>query len=260
MSWWWLAAAGLALAGLSARFHWWRPRKSGLPVLMYHQISDDLQGTPLPKLKVSPQAFARHLDTLAQRGFQAITLGQALGSERPARAVVITFDDGFADFLSAAWPLLKARGMTATVFLVTSQIGGHNAWDLAKGLPQEKLLDAGQIRELAGQGVEFGGHGHTHRDLTSLDDDDLARELNTCWTVLGDLLGRPPEVFAYPYGRHDQRVRTAVAAAGFQAACSIAPDMLGPASDPLALGRIMVKRRDTGLDFSLKLTRAKSRF
>lgn len=260
MSWWWLAGAALAALGLSARFHWWRPRQSGAPILMYHSISDDLRGTPLPKLKVSPRAFARQLDALARWGYQAVTLSQALGPDCPPRPAVLTFDDGFVDFYTTAWPLLRQRGMTATVFLVTDQMGGHNAWDLAKGLPQEDLLSAAQVRELAGQGVEFGGHGHHHRDLTGLGDDELAAELSDCRRILTELLGRPPAVFAYPYGLHDQRVRAAVAAAGFRVACTTQPGLLQPAHDPLALGRIMVKRSDTGLDFALKLTRTRSRW
>ncbi|RJX36453.1 MAG: polysaccharide deacetylase family protein [Desulfarculus sp.] len=260
MIWWWLAGAGLGALGFSARFHWWRARRAGAPILMYHSISDDLRGTALPKLKVSPRAFARQLDTLARRGYAAVTLGRALGPGCPPRAAVLTFDDGCRDFYTTAWPLLRARGMAATVFLVSGQIGGHNAWDLAKGLPREELLDAAQIRELAGQGVEFGGHGHSHQDLTGLGEAELAAELADCRRTLSELLGRPPEVFAYPFGLHDQRVRAAMAAAGFRAACTTRPDLLGPASDPLALGRIMVKRSDTPLDFGLKLTRTRSRW
>ena len=67
-------------------------------------------------------------------------------------------------------------------------------------------------------------------------------------------------MFSYPYGSFDQRVQHAVRAAGFTTACSTRPRMLTAASDPLALGRIIVKRSDTGLDFALKLTRAKSRW
>jgi peptidoglycan/xylan/chitin deacetylase (PgdA/CDA1 family) len=260
MSWWWAAAAGLGAAAFSARYHWWRPRLAGAPVLMYHQIREDLEDTPLPKLRVRPKKFAAQLAALERRGYRVVSLGRALGPDPPAKAAVLTFDDAYADFAHNAWPLLKERDMGATVFVVTGQIGGVNAWDQGKGIPPAPLLDAESIRDLAAQGVEFGGHGHTHRDLTGLNDAELAAELAACRDALAGLLGAPPRVFSYPYGRYDDRVKRAVAAAGFSAACGIRPGLLGAASDPLALGRIIVKRSDGALDFTLKLTRARSRW
>lgn len=260
MSWWWLAAAGLAGAGFSARWHWWRPARRGAPVLMYHQIREDLENTPLPKLRVRPGRFAAQLDALARRGYSMVSLSQALGPDAPAKAAVLTFDDAYQDFYDTAWPMLKERGMGATVFVVTGQIGGTNAWDQGKGIPSAPLMDAGRIKELAAQGVEFGGHGHQHADLTSLSDEALADDLSACRTTLTGLLGAGPSVFSYPYGRFDDRVKQAVRAAGFKAACSTRPALFTQASDPLALGRIIVKRSDTALDFSLKLTRTISRW
>lgn len=259
MIWWWLAA-GLGAAGFSARWHWWRPRRAGAPVLMYHQIREDTENTPLPKLRVRPRKLAAQLDLLQKRGYAGISLGRALGPDRPAKAAVLTFDDAYEDFYQTAWPLIKARGMSATVFVVTSQIAGVNAWDAGKGIPAAPLMSAAQIKELAAQGVEFGGHGHEHLDLTGLDDQALAANLAACRDTLGELLGAPPKVFSYPYGLYDHRVQHAVKAAGFTAACSTKPALLNEASDPLAVGRIIVKRSDTGLDFGLKLTRGRSRW
>ena len=233
-----VAAAGLAVTAASLRYNWWRRIKPGVPVLIYHQVTDDLKDTPLPKLKVTPRAFERQLEILSRRGFRAVTLSQALGPHCPDQAVALTFDDGCRDFSETAWPLLQARGMSATVFVVTSQIGGYNAWDEYKGLPREQLLSAPEIMELAKQGVEFGGHGHTHCELTGLDDEELATELTVCHDELEALLGRPPAVFAYPYGSYDERVQEAALTAGFGAACGTQPGMLGPGSDPLAFGRI----------------------
>lgn len=260
MSWWLAAAAGLGAAALSARFHWWRPRREGVPVLMYHQIVQELEGTPLPKLRVPPRALERQLDALERRGCRAGSLGQALTAAPGERAAALTFDDAYQDFALSAWPLLRARGMGATVFVVTGRIGGANAWDQGKGLPPAPLLDAAGIEELAAQGVEFGGHGHAHRDLTSLGPQELADDLGACQEALTGLLGAPAQCFAYPYGRFNDEVKQAVARAGFGAACSIRPGLLTGKTDPLAIPRVMVKRSDTAWDFALKLTRAKSRW
>lgn len=263
MTGWLAGAAALMGLGLSARYHWWRPRLMGFPVLMYHQVTDRLAGTPLPKLRVSPGRFAAQLDRLAAQGYATLTLGQAWRAARAGgqgRCVALTFDDAYLDFYDTAWPLLAARGMTATVFVVTGEIGGVNRWDLAKGLPQESLMSAAQIRELAAAGVEFGGHGHGHAALTGLDDLALAQDLAACQAGLTGLLGAPVATFSYPFGLVDARVAAAVAAAGFSLACSTRPGMLAPGGDPLALPRIMIKRDDDALDFRLKITRAKSRW
>ncbi len=260
---WLAAAAGLAGLGLSARYHWWRPRQAGIPVLMYHQITADLAGTPLPKLRVGPERFAAQLDALARRGYRTLTLAQAVAAQKAgddSPAVVLTFDDGFLDFYTQAWPLLRERGLVATVFLVTGLIGQENRWDWEKGLPHETLMDAAQIRELAAAGIEFGGHTHSHVDLTRLDDAALAAELAQCQATLRDLLGAPAPSFSYPFGLHDPRVAQAAAAAGFSLACSTRPGHLGPSTNPLAIPRIMIKRSDDPLDFALKLTRARSRW
>lgn len=257
----WLAAGavGLGAAGFSARYTWWRRPLRGVPVLMYHLVTDELGGTRMPKLRVSPRAFARQLDCLLDKGYTAVTLSQAMNGQAPERAVAITFDDGYQDFYHTAWPLLARRGMTATVFVVTGQLDGINAWDRDKGEAPEKLLTRQQVRELSVDGVEFGGHSHTHADLTVLEGRQLKLEIIGCQKVLSDLLGRPARVFSYPYGKHNHRVRQAVGAAGFTAAVTIRPGMLGKKTEALEVPRIIVKRSDSGLDFSLKLSRARSR-
>ncbi len=256
---WVAAAAGLAALGLSARYNWWRPVKNGVPILMYHLITDDIEGTNLAKLRVGPAAFARQLDLLQKLGYEAVTLSRALKARPGARQVVITFDDGYADFYHHAWPLLKERGMSATVFLVTGSLDGENKWDWDKGEPHAAMLTRVQVRELAGQGVEFGGHSHTHQDLTRLDDRGLRREITGCQKTISDILGRPSRVFSYPYGLYNRTVAEAVNRAGFTAACHTKPGKLTPQTTRLSLPRIIVKRSDNGLDFRLKLSRGKSR-
>ncbi len=253
----WLA--GLLGLGFSARYTWWRRPLTGVPVLMYHHITDQLGGTPLPKLRVSPKSFARQLDILLARGYRTVALGQALSPEAPPRPVVLTFDDGYADFYEQAWPLLRERGMTATVFLVTGALDGTNLWDHDKGEPSEALMSREQVRELDAAGVEFGGHTHTHRELTTLDERGLRREITGCQKALTDLLGRPSRVFSYPYGLFTPTAAEAVTRAGFTAACTTRPGLLGPRTEPLMVPRIIVKRSDDSIDFRLKLTRGRSR-
>ncbi len=252
-------AAGLAGLGFSLRYTWWRATRGGVPVLMYHHVTDRLNGTPLPKLRVSPAAFARQLDHLLGRGYRTVTLGELVRGHRPPGAVVLTFDDGYLDFYYEAWPLLRERGMTATVFLVTGCLDGLNRWDLGKGEPKEAILSRELVRELAARGVEFGGHSHTHADLTGLDARALVREVAGCQKVLSDLLGRPARTFSYPYGKWNRAAAQAVEQAGFDVACTTHPGLVDDATPAFAAPRIIVKRADDRLDFALKLKKAKSR-
>jgi peptidoglycan/xylan/chitin deacetylase (PgdA/CDA1 family) len=256
----WLVAGGAALAGLgfSLRYTWWRPKKPGIPILAYHHVTEGLNRAGLSKLRVTPKNFGRQLDMLNRLGYQSVTLSAALSPRCPPKPVVITFDDGYADFFDQAWPRLRSRGMTATVFLVTGLLDGYNEWDREKGEPQEMMLSRSLVRELAGRGVEFGGHSHTHQDLTRLNSKGLMREVVGCQKVLTDILGQPARVFSYPYGIYNQRVIESVHQAGFTAACTIQPGMLHRGVDHKLLPRIAIKRNDGRLDLHLKLSRTRS--
>jgi peptidoglycan/xylan/chitin deacetylase (PgdA/CDA1 family) len=252
-------ASGLAALGISLRYTWWRRGQTGIPILMYHQITDELNYTKQPKLRVSPKRFARQLDFLQKHGYKTLTLSQALKHRGSQKAVVLTFDDAYADFYYQAWPLLQQRGMTATLFVVTSEVGGCNRWDLPKGLPKETLITREQLRELDQGGIEIGGHSHSHAMLTSLNDSRLLREITGCQKMLTDMTGHPARAFSYPYGLYNDRVCRAVARAGFILGCTIKPGKLMPKdTQPLLIPRIMIKRRDDHLDFKLKLSRSQS--
>lgn len=253
------AVAGAAAVGLSLRYNWWRLPRRGVPLLMYHHITNELNGTGLAKLRVSPRSFARQLDWLLDHGFQAVRLSRALSPDAPEKPVVLTFDDGYANFYEDAWPLLRERGMKATVFIVTGGVDGTNQWDQEKGEPLESLLSRSQILELASQGVEFGGHSHHHRDLTSLDDRGLMREITGCQKMLTDLLGQPARCFSYPFGHYNPKVQEATVRAGFTMACTTRPGKVVRSTDRLELPRIIVKRSDNVLDFRLKMSRTRSR-
>jgi hypothetical protein len=132
--------AGAAAVGLSLRYNWWRVPRQGVPLLMYHHITNELNGTGLGKLRVSPRRFARQLDWLIDHGYDVVTMSRALGPTRRPSRWCSPLTMGMRIFMKKPGLSSQERGLGATVFLVTSQLDGVNQWDQDKGEPRENLL------------------------------------------------------------------------------------------------------------------------
>jgi glycosyltransferase involved in cell wall biosynthesis/peptidoglycan/xylan/chitin deacetylase (PgdA/CDA1 family) len=184
-----------------------------IPVLLYHHVGAPVSG-PSCGLTVSPAKFAAQMDWLKQHGYSGINASQWLtwlreGEGLPPKPVLLTFDDALADLAENAFPVLLKCGFSATVFVVTQQVGKTNSWsELDPGI--HRCLDASQIRNWAGAGIEFGAHSRTHADLTRLSADQLFDEVQGSSEDLSDLLGAPVSTFAYPFGRYNAEVVEAV--------------------------------------------------
>src|ERR1700730_6891640 len=135
-----------------------------LPVLLYHHVGPRRPGT-FPQLTISSQTFERQVRWLARIGYGRIRPSYWLAwlldrTGLPEKAVLITFDDGYADLTEYALPVLQHYGFGAGVFIVTGQVGGTNAWD--EGSAPHQLMTGDQIRYWATQGIEFCAHSRTH--------------------------------------------------------------------------------------------------
>lgn len=201
------------------------PRDAEVPapwVLMYHSVAN-CDDDPY-HVTVSPRRLAAHLGWLRRAGFTGVGVGELLRARAEGggrRLVGLTFDDGYADFHTAAVPLLRAYGHRATVFVLPGRLGGSNAWD-PEG-PRKPLLDAAGIRAAAAAGMEIGSHGLHHVDLTGCGAAALAAETAGSREQLADLTGRAPEGFCYPYGAVDARAAESARAAGYAYACAVGP-------------------------------------
>lgn len=213
-----------------------------LTILMYHKIDEVPPDARYPGNYVSPELFAQQLDALVEWGYQTIDFDEWLRYRSKSswrfnvRPLIVTFDDGYACFDRNAWPALRDRGMTATVFLVAGQIGGTNAWD--SGERQERLLDAHRIRQLQLEGVRFGSHSLTHVPLARVPAAQAMRELAESRTRLGELLDTPPDVFAYPFSNQNAEVRRLAHEAGYLAAVRGGGQMNSRHTDAFGLHRI----------------------
>ena len=225
-----------------------------LPVLLYHHVGPLRSGT-VPGLNVSPERFERHVRWLARRGYTGICPADWVrwrreGKGLPDKPVLLTFDDGYADLVEHALPVLRRYGFGAAVYVVTGQLGGTNAWDEALGHSTLRLMTADQIRCWASQGIEFGAHSRTHADLTNLSANELSEEVVGSGKDLESILGSRVVSFAYPYGFHNEAVDDCVRRA-FDLAFTVDPQIPGMnylATDPHLLQRTMIQVGDSVVD------------
>ena len=213
-----------------------RAEYASVPVLTFHSISTD----PGPT-SISPDTFRMQLDVLAECGATAMTCEEFLdwhrgGSPGAGRRVLITFDDGFADFATAAHPVLRERGFAAIVFVPTGKLDYREDWRGAH-CPPRRLLGWSTMRELASAGVEFGGHGVAHADLTRVPPPVRRHEIERSARDLEQQLGRPARAFAAPYG-HVNRDVLADVARTYEVAFGSRFRRALPARDPYDVPRI----------------------
>jgi len=191
-----------------------------VPILTWHSI-----GGAGDELTVSEAAFAAQLDALRNAGFHTVTFHEWLehedrGAPLPEKPILLTFDDGYQDALTAALPALRAHGMRATFFVVTQWIGPDEAHRSARGEPGRRYLSWPEVRALAAAGMEIGSHGATHRRLPGLTGQEALEEMATSKRELEARLVTPVEVFAYPYNASRRRLRALSREAGYRAAVS----------------------------------------
>jgi peptidoglycan/xylan/chitin deacetylase (PgdA/CDA1 family)/2-polyprenyl-3-methyl-5-hydroxy-6-metoxy-1,4-benzoquinol methylase len=227
-----------------------------LPILLYHRVNP--AGSPTTaRYRVSPEAFEDQLRYLKDAGFHGVSLdewAEAMAARRPlpGRAVAITFDDGYQDFLAWAWPALRRYGFSATMFLVAERIGGTNQWDAGYG-EELPLLTWPSIRRLRGEGLELGSHALTHRALTALPNAQVARAVARSKLILEKGLGTPVTAFAYPWGMSDGAVRHFVGACGYRMALDSKGGRSPLHGNPLNVPRIEVEGSDDLEAFVAKL-------
>jgi peptidoglycan/xylan/chitin deacetylase (PgdA/CDA1 family) len=209
---------------------------------VYHSVSAEPADWIAP-FAVSPVMFAKHLDAVLASGRQAITVSQLADGLRekgplPPSPVLITVDDGFADFTGHALPALAERNLPSTLYVTTGSLAGQKQESV---LPPADMLSARDLPGLEAADVEIGAHSHTHRQLDLLSSRDAADDLSRSHDLLAETLGHPIRSFAYPHGYWRARIRQQVGIAGFDSACAVGNSLCSASDHPLALSRLMIQ-------------------
>jgi peptidoglycan/xylan/chitin deacetylase (PgdA/CDA1 family) len=248
---WAAAAPPVAFASLPHRADTDPPvaRIVRVPILMYHYIR--INSNPLDKvgadLSVTPEQFALQMGLLARNGFHSISVDDLVaaimdGGPLPHRPVVLTFDDGYEDFYTAAYPVLKQYGLGATSFIITGKVGrkGYLTWD------QMRLMQAGGL-------VNFQSHTVDHVAVDRLSFVQAQHELVDSKAALDRQLGRNIDIFCYPSGRYNSTVEALLSRYGYIAGVGTKPGIIHNVADLEALTRIRIRGADALRDFAKKL-------
>ena len=232
-----------------------------LPVLMYHSISTDAeQGVgPYYRIVTSPARFRAQIEILRQGNYRTcstIESGLTITGSTPqaARPVLITFDDGYADFYRNAYPAVSEQGFTATMYLPTAYIG-----DQRRSFNGRECMTWSEVRELSACGVEFGSHTVTHPKLHQLPRASILDELSRSKQEIEDQTGTLVNSFAYPYAfpqadaEFVQRFRDMVAATGYRTCVTTAIGRASRRLDLLSIKRLPINEDDDAALFLAKL-------
>lgn len=225
---------------------------SPLPILMYHSVSS-CTNPKFRRYTVDPETFARQMRFIHENGFTAITVSdyiRALSAGRvalPERPVLLTFDDGFADFATDALPILTRFGLTATLYIATAFVGGTSRWLRRERETERPMLTWPQVSLIDTSGIECGAHTHTHPQLDTIPIAVARREITHAKVILEEHLGRAVTTFAYPFGYYTATVRRLVQEAGYSSACAVNYATSAPGEDPFTLSRLIVTA-DTSLE------------
>ncbi|MDD3462268.1 MAG: polysaccharide deacetylase family protein [Sulfurospirillaceae bacterium] len=255
----------------SLRHAWWRsnvdiryPR-----ILMYHMVSPHLpkNNSKFNRLRVPPSEFEKQLQWLKKNGWISMTMSELTKCDFAVpKTVVITFDDGYADNYTNAFPLLKKYGMKATIYLVVNRF--ENNWAVDKDTKQsseelnkQDMLSHEMVQEmLASELIEFGSHTLNHANLPALSIEQKKEEIVCSKKILQDVHGIVCQSFAYPFGFFDSTDVSLVKEAGYANAVTTKNgyENLNNANY-FEFKRIIISGRQGMIDFKLKIRKGRNR-
>jgi biofilm PGA synthesis lipoprotein PgaB len=266
----------LLLFGISSSFALGQSESEQRPllVLAYHEIASPTEAIA-PEYAVTPTMFVRHIDWLRNTGFTFVSVEEVIAAREgrvrlPARAVLLTFDDGYASFYQHAWPMLKMLRIPAVVSVVTSwhEAAGQINLD-GRPVSRERFMSWQQLREIQDSGlVELASHTHDlHHGIPGNPQGSLraaattrlfdaatrryetepeyaariASDLRQSTSLLRRRAGRAPRVWTWPYGRYNETMQQKAVALGMQVGLTLEDGANAAEVSLLRLRRILIQ-------------------
>lgn len=219
-----------------------------IPVLAYHKIDVPTADVKIRGAFTAPARFDKQISYLRRRGFEFYTASQLVqrfieSGRYPENAICLTFDDGWKDNYTFAFPILKKHGVVVTIFLVPSCIGRTTDQVTAEGEGKREHLSASDIREMSDFGIEFGSHSMNHRLFDRISPDEIDSEVFESKAFIENLVQRDCSVFAYPAGFFNEHSKASIKGAGYLAAFSTVYGS-DDRNDLFELNRTEILRRD----------------
>lgn len=230
----------------------------GIQPIVYHRVCPDDQYTP-SDYAVRVSDFRHQMEYMLSQGYRAVSLEEFVHglSGRDAsreKRILVTFDDGYRDNYTQAFPILRALGIPAVIFLVADLSRRTNWWDQPLGVPTTELLHEEEIKEMSTAGIAFGSHTLSHVSLPGLTAEMLRAEVVGSRDAIRGITGVPVTAFSYPYGHVDERARAMVREAGHACAFAVNGGPFRPATDPWQVRRVNVTASARGGRLSSKLS------
>jgi peptidoglycan/xylan/chitin deacetylase (PgdA/CDA1 family) len=236
-----------------------KPRTSTVPIMMYHGIRESAGSSqPYYELHTSPRVFESHMSYLHREGYTTVDLDEALdiveGRRGLQKTVVVTFDDGYLDFYSHAFPVLLEYGFKATVFVIPEFVPSSDPAD-----KQRAYMSWAQIREIHEAGTRIGSHSMSHADLQQLTSRGIDDELGLSKLAIEDKLGCEVRSFSYPYSfpEHNrsfiQQTHECLQTRGYRHAVSTILGSVDRRSNRFHLPRLPINAHDDLLFLAAKL-------
>jgi len=217
-----------------------------VPILMYHAVEDGLRPPKYKHFYVLADEFAGQMRMLKRAGYTPISFGvlaaaRAGAGTLPAKPVLLTFDDGYANLKTNVHPLLKELGFAYTIFLVSERVGKTNDWVVPDGYEATPLLTWAEIMAMQAEGgVAFEAHTATHPKLADISPADARREMRDSKEALEQKLGTPITTLCYPYGSVNEAVQDMAGELGYAQAVTTEFGRVRSKDPALHLPRISV--------------------
>ncbi len=213
-----------------------------VPILMYHSVSPEARKEN--RLSVSEKTFERQMRFLKERKYKVLPLEElaALIKEKkkiPSRAVAITFDDGYKNNYTYAFPILKKYNLAATIFIIINEVGRR----------QDDRLSWQEIKVMTDSGlISIGSHTLGPEPLINIKSErEIRRQISESKKILEAKLGCPVVVFSYPEGRFNDKITQFVKDAGYKFAVATNPGKKISNDDAYALKRLRVSENTGNL-------------